>query len=501
MDLAHWIERHAAFAPDRTALRFAERDISYAALAQRVCRAVNRLSARGVGAGDIVAFLGYNSPDLLVHLFACARLRAMLMPLNWRLTPAEHARVLDLCPPRVMLMERAFEGHASDVLGRCSVRPSRIVCDVLDEDRSGDEADPVGSAGGGLGSDPVLICHTSGSTGAPKAVTLTADAIFFNAVNATHMHDLTSADRILTTLPLFHVGGLNIQTLPALHAGACVTLHAKFDPLAAIETIERERITLTVLVPAQLVAMMEHPRWADADLSSLRMITTGSTIVSQGFVQRVQARGLRVIQIYGSTETCPIAAYQRVDDCERKAGAAGLPALHCELHVVDADGRDLPPGCDGEIIVRGPNVMRGYWNAPEATAAVLRDGWYHTNDIGHFDEDGYLYVVSRKSEMIISGGENIYPAELEIILAECPAIREACVVGQRNERWGEVVVAVVALQPGARMTDAEVIALFSGRIARYKHPRAVRFVDALPRNELGKIKRSALNRAAELAPA
>jgi fatty-acyl-CoA synthase len=231
------------------------------------------------------------------------------------------------------------------------------------------------------------------------------------------------------------------------------------------------------------------------------MITTGSTIVSQAFVQRVQARGLRVIQIYGSTETCPIAAYQRVEDCERKAGAAGLPALHCELRVVDPGGQDLSPGCDGEIIVRGPNVMSGYWNAPEATAAVLRDGWYHTSDIGHFDEDGYLYVVSRKSEMIISGGENIYPAELEVILAECPAIREACIVGERNDRWGEVVVAVVALQPGAQMTDADVIALFAGRIARYKHPRAVRFVDALPRNELGKIKRSALNRATELAPA
>jgi fatty-acyl-CoA synthase len=351
------------------------------------------------------------------------------------------------------------------------------------------------------GGTPVLICHTSGSTGAPKAVVLSQDSLFWNAVNSTHMHDLTSADRVLTTLPMFHVGGLNIQTLPALHAGASVTLHGKFEPGAAIEAIERERITLTVLVPAQLVAMMEHPRWAQADLSSLRMITTGSTIVSESFVRRVQERGLRLIQIYGSTETGPIAAYQRVADAERKAGSAGLPALHCELRIVGEDGKDRPAGAEGEIIVRGPNVMQRYLNAPAATSAALREGWYHTNDIGYFDDDGYLYVVARKNEMIISGGENIFPAEIENILVECPAIREACVVGVQHDRWGEMVVAVVALQPDAEMDEAGVLSLFAGRIARYKHPRAVRFVDALPRNELGKIKRSDLRVAVDPVPA
>jgi fatty-acyl-CoA synthase len=280
-----------------------------------------------------------------------------------------------------------------------------------------------------------------------------------------------------------------------------VTLHATFEAAAAIEAIEREKITLTVLVPAQLIAMMEHPRWETADLSSLRVVTTGSTIVSEAFVRRVQARGLRVIQIYGSTETCPIAAYQRPADAERKAGSAGQPALHCELRVVDENGRDQPPGAEGEIIVRGRNVMRGYLNAPQANAAALRDGWYHTSDVGRFDEDGFLYVVARKSEMIISGGENIYPAELEVILAECPAIREACVIGRRDDRWGEVVTAFVALQSGAQMTEESVIALFSGRIARYKHPRVVRFVEALPRNELGKIKRSVLQAEADPTPA
>jgi fatty-acyl-CoA synthase len=299
----------------------------------------------------------------------------------------------------------------------------------------------------------------------------------------------------LTTLPLFHVGGLNIQTTPALHAGASVTLHAKFEPRATLEAIERERITLTVLVPAQLEAMMALPRWQSADLSSLRMIATGSTIVSEAFVRKVSARGVPVIQVYGSTETCPIAAYVRAADALRKAGSAGAPALHCELKVVGEDGLELPAGGDGEILVRGPNVAAGYWNAPGESAEAFRDGWYHSGDLGHFDADGHLYVVARKKDMIISGGENIYPAEVESVLLECPAIEEACVVGRPEARWGEAVVAAVVLKPGCRMTEAEALALFEGRIARYKHPREVRFLERLPRSALGKIQKEAVRTA------
>jgi fatty-acyl-CoA synthase len=339
---------------------------------------------------------------------------------------------------------------------------------------------------------PVLLCYTSGSTGAPKGVALTQGALFFNVVNSVHMHDLTSADRVLTTLPMFHVGGLNIQTVPALHAGATVILHAKFDPDAAFDAIERERVTLAVLVPAQLTAMMKLARWSKADLSSLRVLTTGSTIVSQAFVQRVHERGVPLIQVYGTTETCPIAAYLRIEDARRKAGAAGLPALYCALRIVDETDNDVPAGADGEILVRGPNVMQGYWNAPAATATALRGGWYHSGDIGHVDVEGYLHVVARKYDLIISGGENIYPAEIENVLLEHPAIVEACVVGCPDERWGEAAVAAVVLKPGARLSAADVIAMLDGRIARYKQPRAVRFVDSLPRTALGKVKREEL---------
>lgn len=500
MDLAHWVERSAAFTPDKLAIRFAGDDLDYAAFAGRIRHTSRRLAALGVGRGDMVAYLGRNHPEMLALLFACARCGALVVPLNWRHAAPEHTRVLANCSPRAILVDATFTERAQSLrddhpgmiwttLG--DVPAGWIAWDDLDVTPATERA----SLSAGSLEDPVLVCYTSGSTGAPKGVVLTQSALFWNALNSTHMHDLTSSDRILTTLPLFHVGGLNILTLPAFHAGASVFLHELFDPLAAIEAIERERITLTVLVPAQLTAMMDHPRWRQADLSSLRMITTGSTIVSESFIRRVNDRGLRLVQVYGSTETCPIATYVRAENADRKAGAAGLPALHCEVRVVDAEDKDLPAGQDGEIVVRGPNVSRGYCKAPAATSEAFRGGWYHSNDLGHFDDEGYLYVVSRKTDMIISGGENIYPAELENILLECSAILEACIVGRPDERWGEALVAIVVLQPGARMTEADVMALLHDRIARYKHPREIRFADALPRTALGKVMRAEVLKA------
>ncbi len=495
MDLAHWVERSAAFSPDKLAIRFAGDDLDYAAFAERIRRSCDRLVALGVRPGDRVAYLGRNHPEMLALLFACARRRAIVVPLSWRHATPEHARVLADCSPRAILVDASFTERAQALhddhpgmiwttLGE--VPAGWIAWDDL-QPSPGMQHAPL--AGGSL-EDPVLVCYTSGSTGVPKGVVLSQNALFWNALNSAHMHDLSSSDRVLTTLPLFHVGGLNILTLPAFHAGASVILHEQFDPLAALEAIERERITLTVLVPAQLTAMMDHPRWRQTDLSSLRMITTGSTIISESFTRSVNDHGLRLVQVYGSTETCPIAAYVRAENAVSKAGAAGLPALHCEVRVVDGEDKDVAPGQDGEIIVRGPNVSRGYWQAPETTAEAFRGGWYHSNDIGHFDDEGYLYVVSRKTDMIISGGENIYPAELENILLECSAIREACIIGRPDERWGEALVAIVVLQSDVRMTEAEVLALFDDRIARYKRPREIRFADALPRTALGKVMRS-----------
>ena len=494
MDLSGWIDRHAALTPERTAIRFPGRDLSYRALAESVHRLAAAMATSGLKRGYCVAYLGVNSPEMLALLFACARLGALFMPLNWRLAGPEHRQMLEHCPPSLLFVEPQFVAQIDafkSALGR-------VTAVSFEQTQPGwvGYADFLARAAGNAPHDPdldpatpLLICYTSGSTGKPKGVLLSQDALVWNAANCIDMHELVPEDRILTTLPLFHVGGLNNLTTPALKAGCTVVLHPKFDVDACFDAIERERITLTVLVPAQMDMMMASPRWESADFSSLRMITTGSTIVPARIIAAVHARGVPLVQIYGSTETCPIAVCLKAADARRKAGSTGKPAAHCEMRIVDDLGHDAAPGATGEILVRGPNLMSGYWKAPQESAAALIDGWFHSGDMGHLDADGYLFVDGRKKEMIISGGENIYPAEIENVLAECKDIAEASVIGRPDERWGEVVVAVVAPRSGRTLTPAAVLQLLEGRIARYKHPKEVVFVGELPKTALGKIRK------------
>jgi len=499
MDLSEWIDRHAALTPERTAIRFPGRDVSYGALSELVQGLAACMAAAGVKRGACAAYLGVNSPEMLALLFACARLGALFMPLNWRLAGPEHRQMLEHCPPSLLFVEPQFVAQIDSfktaldsvtTVAFGQARPGWISYD----DFLARAAGPAPHDPDLARATPLLICYTSGSTGKPKGVLLSQDALAWNAANCIDMHQLTQEDRILTTLPLFHVGGLNNLTTPALQAGCTVVLHPKFDADACFDAIERERVTLTVLVPAQLDMMMASPRWQSADFSSLRMITTGSTIVPARIIAAVHARGVPLVQIYGSTETCPIAVCLKAEDALRKAGSTGKPAAHCEMRIVDDAGKDVAADATGEILVRGPNVMNGYWNAPQETAAALVDGWFHSGDMGHLDSEGYLYVDGRRKEMIISGGENIYPAEIENVLAECKDIAEASVIGRPDARWGEVVVAVVAPKSGRTLTPASVLQLLEGRIARYKHPKEVVFVGELPKTALGKIRKEDVRR-------
>ena len=494
MDLSHWIERHAAFAPDKAALLCAGRAWTYGELSRAIGQMTTALADRGVVSGDRVAHLGYNSAEQLLLLFACARLGAMFVPLSWRLAPPEHRIMLSDCQPRLVMVDEPFVEPSAALrdlpgatvwvcVGRA--RPGWI---TLEEMLGAAHAGTPAPSQGGLDS-PIVLCYTSGSTGQPKGVVLTQNALFYNAVNSTHMHDMSSKDVVLTSLPLFHVGGLNIQTLPALHCGATVILHPRFDPGAVIDALQTQGVTLTVLVPAQFEQLAIDARWAQLRSGTLRSITTGSTIIGTTEYLRHARAEVPLLQVYGATETCPIAAYQRAPDAAQHPGSVGRAALHCELRLTDDAGHDVPQGATGEIWIRGPNLMTGYWGKPTESAAALSDGWYHSGDVGHMDQDGYLYVDGRRTDLIISGGENIYPAELENVLSQCPDLAEVAVVGRPDARWGEAVVAVVVPKPGRQVSPESVVELLQGRVARYKLPREVVVAQSLPRTALGKLMR------------
>ncbi len=494
MSIANWIKINAERSPEKTAIRFSGRDISYAELAELVDRLAASLASSGVKFGDCVAYLGYNSPEMLALLFASARIGALFMPLNWRLAGPEHRQMLADCTPSLLFVESPFldqieafrtEFGATTMVSLDAASNGWVTWIEFCQRANG----PAPCQPQINQTTPLLICYTSGSTGKPKGVLLTHGALKCNAANSTDMHALSADDIILNTLPLFHVGGLNNQTTPALQAGCTVVLHPKFDADATFDAIEREGITLTVLVPAQLDMMMAHRRWTRADFSSLRMITTGSAIVPRHVIEAVHAKAVPLVQVYGSTETCPIAVYLKAEDARRKIGSTGKVALHCQLRIVDASSIDVNHGDTGEILVRGENVMIGYWNAQQATDSVLIDGWFHTGDMGHQDDEGYLYVDGRCKDMIISGGENIYPAEIENLLIECPDIAEASVIGRPDERWGETVVAVVVPSANNQLTSEMVLKLLEGRIARYKYPKEVIVVNQLPKTALGKIRK------------
>ena len=470
-----WLER----APDRVALRWQGAELTYGEMARRAGRTASALAARGVARGDRVAVLSYNSPDYLDLLFACARLGAVLVTLNWRLAPPEWKYILDHSGAKLLVHDDEF-GKALDTL---NLRLMRAGLDL--QSCQGGAVPPQA----GKPDDPLLLVYTSGTTGRPKGAVHTAGTLTANAAAGVEAHAMTAEDRILTFLPMFHVGGLNNQTLPALSVGATVILQQRFAPDAALAAIEAEKPTIVLLVPAVMKALVEHPRFGATDLSSLRFAMAGSSVVPVELIRAFHARGLPVGQIYGSTETGPVSIVLKRADAMRKEGACGVPALGCEVRIVDEAGHDVPSGASGEVLIRAPNLMTGYWQDDTATRAAVQDGWYRTGDVGRGDADGFYWVDERKKDMIISGGENIYPAELEAVLDACPAIAESAVIARADARWGEVPVAVVVRRKGAVLEEGEVRRLFEGRLARFKHPHSVVFIEALPRNVMGKVLR------------
>lgn len=487
MNLSRIIEHWALMTPAATAFHFEGEDLSYAALWQRVLRATAHLHANGIGRGDRVAFLGLNHPDFIALLMACARLGAITAPLNFRLAVPELALLLTHAEPRFLLVDQAMQGLGRDCAQAAGI-PTQAFA-ALCGGTANLEGDGLLHALTGSDEDAVLIVSTSGTTGRAKGALHTQANLLWNIQSAIVSQDLTHDDRLLLNLPMFHVGGLCIQTLPLLSLGATISLHARVDPGRWLQDCARFRPSISLLVPAVLKSVIEHPDFVSTDLSSLKRINCGSSVVPHSLIKAIHARGVPVIQVYGATETGPVSIALRTEDAMSHVGSCGKAALHVEAKLM-AGGVEVGRGTTGEVWLKGCNIVRGYWR--DADNPAFEDGWFKTGDLARQDDDGFYYIVGRSKEMIISGGENIYPAELENLLADCPDLLESAVVGIADEKWGEVAVAVVVRKPGAAIDAQGVLAIFNGRIAKYKHPRRVVFVQSLPKTALGKVQKAAL---------
>ena len=485
--LANWFAQRALRTPERKALHFEGRTWTYAEFQREIEECAARLKALGVGKGDRVAFLGLNQPMFFFVMFASARLGAIFVPLNFRLTGPELAFMINDSGAVALIVD----AHLTPVIVPGSRRADDAEGSPFGGDPGGLGRGRRGRRAGGSASDDevAMIMYTSGTTGRPKGAMLTHGNFWWNNANAMHAIDILQNDVTLTAAPIFHIGGLNVVSLVTFQKGGFVVLQRGFDPGRALADIAAHRVTTMFGVPAMFQFMAQHPAFSVTDLSSLRFLFVGGAPCPLPVLKAYQARGVAMQQGYGLTETAPLVTFLAPEFGVSKAGSSGRPPLFTDVKLVDAEGKAiLEPHKQGEVLVRGANVTPGYWGLPEATRlAIDADGWFRTGDAAYFDEDGFVTISDRIKDMIISGGENVYPAEVESALMRHPDIAEVAVIGEPDEQWGEAVVAIAALKPGKSLTIEDLRAFAGESLARYKLPRRLETVTALPRNATGKI--------------
>lgn len=483
--LPNWLAQRAASAPNTLALQFEDQRWTYAALDSWASTLARQLAAAGAQPGERVALLLRNQPAFVALLHAAPRLGVVLVPLNTRLAAPELAWQIDDVGAQTLVFDEENAALAHEALAALAQPPHALNVTELAALPATDIALQPS-----IDLDAIFtIIYTSGTTGRPKGAMLSYGNYWWSAVGSALNLGTHATDRWLAVLPLFHVGGLSIALRAAIY-GIPMLLHASFDAARVHAAIDADGATI-VSVVSTMVQRMLDARGAAPYPPTLRCLLLGGGPAPQPLLEACAARGLPVAQTYGMTETTSQAATLAPADALRKLGSAGQPLLPTELRIV-RDGADAPPGAVGEIVVRGPTVLRGYVNRPDATAAALRDGWLFTGDLGYRDEEGFLFVVSRRTDLIISGGENVYPAEIEAALLAHPAVAEAAALGLPDAQWGQVPAAAVVLRAGHTATSADLIAACRARMAGYKTPRRIEIVPALPRNAGGKVIRAEL---------
>jgi fatty-acyl-CoA synthase len=503
--LGHWLHRRRLRSPRTIAIICGEQTLTYGELADAVDRTAGMLAASGIGRGDRVAMLGENSPEFIQVMFACFQLGAVFVPVNTRLAPPEVQHVISDARARVLIHDAELAGRAAAALDLVDSgdgpRPEVIGIGAEGEEGFADrlaQAEPRESVEPVALDDPAAIIYTSGTTGTAKGAVLSHRNLTWVAINTVIDYDVVSSDVALMISPLFHVASLGMGALPCLLKGATLVVERRFDPGRALALIEKHRVTMMSGVPTTYQLLADHPDWASTDLTSLHKLTCGGSAAAPRIIEAYEKRGLRFSQGYGMTETSPGATSLSASMTQEKAGSVGLPHFFTHVRVVREDDEVAAVGEVGEIQITGPNVFTGYLGLDEATrSAFTSDGWYRSGDLGYLDDDGYLFIAGRLKDLIISGGENIYPVEVEARIATLEEVTGVAIIGQPDAEWGEVPVAVLTLAEGHEMDLEKLRGALDGVVARYKLPKRVIVVDDLPRTASGKVRKFELRERLE----
>jgi len=497
--LAEWFRRRATRAPDRPALSFEGQTWRYGALQDEIEQLSAVLVAGGLRAGERLAWLGFNDPLQIVALFAAARIGAIFVPLNFRLSAPELKSIIDDAGVHTVIADATHAPLLDSIReSLCCQRYlglGMVSADWLALATERDAGYPIPVAVNSRPEDVVLLLYTSGTTGRPKGVMISSRNIWTGNLNGLLSTDLNSRDVTLNCAPLFHAAALGVLVLPSLMAGAHLILQRSFDAAGLLSALAQYSVTLTMLVPAMMLMISQHTDFATADLSALRLVLAGGAPVPEPLLRTFATRRIAVSQCYGMTESTAIATLLDAEFAMSRLGSCGRPAALTDVCLVDREGaRITEPHRPGEVWLRGGNIASGYWNRPEESAAAFRDGWFRSGDGATVDEQGFYTICDRLKDMIISGGENIYPAEIEGLLYEHSAIAEAAVIGAPDARWGERVLVIAVLKPGSCLDLDALRAFVEPRLARYKLPSELHVVDALPRSSTGKILKAELRK-------
>ena len=501
-----WLKQWSLYSPKAMALKEAESDVAYtySTLYYLSCRLATRLREKfAVRSGDRVAVLATNEIEYVVLFFALQRLDAIMVPVNFRLTAPEISHILRDSSPKALIHQKEFQAVLEKA--EASVVPDlkwlfdgddSLTSFIADEYARASTAFTSGSDWAlpmeGTEDSPSMILYTSGTTGAPKGALITKKMLHWNSLNTTLRLNLSQNDISLGFAPFFHTGGWNVLLTPFMHRGACMILMRKFEPQKFLEIVAKEKVTLFFGVPTIMEMMARAPGFDSLDLSHVRYAIVGGEPMPVQLIKTWEKKNIPIRQGYGLTEFGPNVFSLNEEDSIRKIGSIGFPNFYIEARVVDNSDKEVSAGEIGELVLRGPVCTPGYWNNPEATAQTIKNGWLHTGDLVRRDSEGYFYVAGRKKEMYISGGENVYPVEIERVLSTHKSIREVAVVGVPDPKWGEVGKAYVALKAGSQLSTEELVEFCATHLAKYKIPKQVAFLAELPKGDSGKILKRAL---------